>query len=194
MGIPVLKIRPPWDRLIFNMWIPILVRWHLYIETVPIWMPQIPIVDKSALSLVQVMARSHQATSQYLSQNWTSSMSTYPVNRPQWVEMNCRDLGTWQSKQDQHSTVNSLIKDAPNLKTSMYLVSSCSCLCPIFWDGVLSWEWRCGWSSADRRCSNYTWVINNLIDHKGAAYIRDLTVHPKDYAQQCLPGDMPHYL
>ena len=28
----------------------------------------------------------------------------------------------------------------------------------------------------DRRCSNYIWVINNLITHKGAIYIRDLTV------------------
>ena len=24
-------------------------------------------------------------------------------------------------------------------------------------------EWRCSWSSADRRCSNYVWVIDNLI-------------------------------
>ena len=28
---------------------------------------------------------------------------------------------------------------------------------------VLSGEWRCSWSSADRRCSNYIWVINKLI-------------------------------
>ena len=28
---------------------------------------------------------------------------------------------------------------------------------------VLSWEWRCSWSSADRRCSNCIWVINNFI-------------------------------
>ena len=34
-GIPMLKIRRSWDRLIFNMGIPILVRRHLYIETVP---------------------------------------------------------------------------------------------------------------------------------------------------------------
>ena len=26
------------------------------------------------------------------------------------------------------------------------------------------------------RCSNYIWVINNAIAHKGAPYIRDLTV------------------
>ena len=32
----------------------------------------------------------------------------------------------------------------------MLLVSSCSCLYPIRWSQVLSWEWRCSWSSADR--------------------------------------------
>ena len=43
----------------------------------------------------------------------------------------------------------------------------------------LSREWRCSWSSADRRCSNYIWVIDNFIAHWGASYIRDLTVHWK---------------
>ena len=37
MGIAMLKIRRSWDRLIFNMGIPILVRQHLYIETSPRW-------------------------------------------------------------------------------------------------------------------------------------------------------------
>ena len=59
----------------------------------------------------------------------------------------------------------------------MFLVSSCSCLCPIQWGQVLSREWRCSWSSADRRCSNYIWVIDNVIACQGASYIRDLTVH-----------------
>ena len=31
----------------------------------------------------------------------------------------------------------------------MLLVSSCSRLYPIRWSQVLSWEWRCSWSSAD---------------------------------------------
>ena len=35
LGIPVLKIRRSWDRLIFNMGIPILVRGYLYINTAP---------------------------------------------------------------------------------------------------------------------------------------------------------------
>ena len=59
----------------------------------------------------------------------------------------------------------------------MFLVSSCSSLCPIHWSHVLSWEWSCRRSSADRRCSNYIWMINNLIAHKGSTYIRDLTVY-----------------
>ena len=46
----------------------------------------------------------------------------------------------------------------------------------IHWSQVLSWEWRCSWSSADRRCSNYIWVINNFIAYSGASYIRGFTV------------------
>ena len=41
---------------------------------------------------------------------------------------------------------------------------------------VLRREWRCSWSSADRRCSNYIWFISNFIAHYGASYIRDVTV------------------
>ena len=33
-----------------------------------------------------------------------------------------------------------------------------SCLCPVHWSQVLSQEWRCSWSSADRHCSNYIWA------------------------------------
>ena len=43
------------------------------------------------------------------------------------------------------------------------LISSWSRLCPILWSQVLSREWRCSWSSADRRCSSYILVINNLL-------------------------------
>ena len=57
----------------------------------------------------------------------------------------------------------------------MIVVSSCSCLL-IHWSQQLSWEWRCSWSSADRRCSNYIWLINNSIANSGASYIRGLTL------------------
>ena len=43
-----------------------------------------------------------------------------------------------------------------------------------YWSLVISGEWRCSWSCADRQCSNYIWLINNLIAYKGVAYIRDL--------------------
>ena len=59
----------------------------------------------------------------------------------------------------------------------MFLISSCSCLCPTHWSQVLSREWRWSWCSADRRCSNYIWVINNFIACWGAAYVRDLKVY-----------------
>ena len=65
----------------------------------------------------------------------------------------------------------------------MFLVSSCSCLCPIQWSQVLSREWRCSWSSADRRCSNYIWVIDNFIAYIGATYIRDFTVVNVQYEE-----------
>ena len=60
--------------------------------------------------------------------------------------------------------------------TEMIVVSSCSCPWPIHWSQVLSWEWRCSWSSADRRYSNYIWVIDNFIANLGATYIRGLPV------------------
>ena len=47
-----------------------------------------------------------------------------------------------------------------------FLVFSCSCLHSIHWSQVLSWEWRCSWSKADRRCSNYIWVIDDFIASK----------------------------
>ena len=58
----------------------------------------------------------------------------------------------------------------------MILIPFCSCLGPIHWSPVLSREWRCSWSSAYRRCSNYVWVIDNFIALSDASYIRGLTV------------------
>ena len=69
----------------------------------------------------------------------------------------------WGHLNKAQHTVKSLIQAAPIPKTWMCLVSSCSCLCPIRWCNVLSREWRCSWNSADRRCPNLIWVINNFI-------------------------------
>ena len=62
-------------------------------------------------------------------------------------------------------TVKPLIQTTPNIITQMFLISCYSCLCLIHWSQMLSREWRCSWSSADRRCSNYIWVINNFIGY-----------------------------
>ena len=75
----------------------------------------------------------------------------------------------------------------------MILVSCCRCLCPINWSQVLNRSWRRSWSSADRRCSNYIWMIDKFIAYLGLSYIRDLTVylilltqgHPNSF-QTCL--------
>ena len=58
----------------------------------------------------------------------------------------------------------------------MFLVSSCSCLCPIHWSQVLNQEWRCNWSSTDRLCSSSIWVFNNFFGYHGAIHSRSLTV------------------
>ena len=79
------------------------------------------------------------------------------------------------SKLGRSATVKSLILIAPNPKTQMFLIVSCSCLCPIHWSQVFSWEWRCSWSSANRQCCNI-WMMNSCIVYKGVAYIRGLTV------------------
>ena len=59
----------------------------------------------------------------------------------------------------------------------MFFDSACSCLRTIYWSQVFSGEWRCSWSGANRRCSNYIWVINNFIPYSSVPYIRDLTVN-----------------
>ena len=48
-------------------------------------------------------------------------------------------------------------------------------ICCHYWQLILVWEW-CSWSSANRRCSNYIWVINNCIAYWGATYIIGLSV------------------
>ena len=55
-----------------------------------------------------------------------------------------------------------------NIRRTKFQNFNVSCLvlqlfCAIYWNQVLSREWRCSWSSADRRCFNYIWVIDNFV-------------------------------
>ena len=60
--------------------------WGISHEIAPRWIPLDLTDDKS--TLVQVMAWCHQATSHYLSQCWSRSMSPNGVTRPHWVKQN----------------------------------------------------------------------------------------------------------
>ena len=73
----------------------------------------------------------------------------------------------------------------------MFLVSACSCLCAIYLSRVLSRDRRCSWSSADRRCSDYIRVINNLIAYLSASYFRDLTVRSNDIHLMAISQEIP---
>ena len=59
--------------------------WSIACKIVLKWMPMDLTDGKSTLD--QVMAWCHQATSQYLSQCWSRSLSQYSVIRPQWVKV-----------------------------------------------------------------------------------------------------------
>ena len=59
----------------------------------------------------------------------------------------------------------------------MFFILPCSCRCIIHWSQELSREWGCSWSSANRQCSNYIWVIINFIAYWGVIYTRGLTMN-----------------
>ena len=76
-----------------------------------------------------------------------------------------------------NNTVKFIIQVAPHIPNFKCLLTRLAVVfCPIHWNQVSSWEWRCSWSSANRRCSNYIWMINNYIAYYSASCIRGFTV------------------
>ena len=138
-GNPIVEVRRSYDHLISTLELPILVRWHLYIELGLKFLYKTPSLNDLLLRWLQPLCRIYHKTCTLLC--FACLCCGY-------------NMGT---------TVKSLIYGTPNPKTYMILVLFCICLCPIYWSQVLSREWRCSWSSAGRRCSNYIWVINNLV-------------------------------
>ena len=57
-------------------------------------------------------------------------------------------------------TAKPLVYVAPHLNVSRLVLQL---FCLIHWSQMWSREWRCSWSSANRWCSNYIWVINKFI-------------------------------
>ena len=123
--------------------------------------------DKS--TLVQVMAWCRQATSYYLSQCWPRSLMPYGITRPQRVNV-----------------PSNLWYKAHQIMKLLY--SSCSCLCSIQWGQVLSREWRCCWSCADRSLLNplrpgVKSRVKMLLELRGQAMLQ---LHLSDQQFYCL--------
>ena len=82
--------RSEWNfRVIFKLY-SMIDCWVISCEIAVRWMPFDLTDDKS--TLVQVMAWCRQATSHYLSQCWSRSMSPYGVTRPQWVNTSSPEI------------------------------------------------------------------------------------------------------
>ena len=105
-----------------------------------------------------------------------SSMTFHDFSRKLYFSRFSRPCGNPESWyiQIHHKISNTSRTNSPNSNVSRLVWS---CICPSYWCQVLRREWRCSWSSAERRCSNYIWVIDKSIARYGASYIRDLTVH-----------------
>ena len=113
----------------------------------------------------------YDVTIMYTDQPWTDPSWIYNfaiADSADWFDNSCnRENGACHRAAVVEATIIATVKppiyNTPNPQTQMFSSSSCRCLCPIHWSQVLSRERRCSWSSADRRCSNYIWVINDFI-------------------------------
>ena len=84
-------------------------------------------------------------------------------------------LGCTGGEPMQDMLVNVQYKESINNSITVSLLAF-SCVYPICYSQVFSWEWKCSWSIADRRWPNYIWMSNKLIAYYSVAYIRDLMV------------------
>ena len=99
MGIPMLKIRQSWDHLIFNKGIPLLVRWHLYIEMAPWflhdWLWILHWIKFNELNIIF-----HLHSSQLPSQLWYHHQR-YTINCDfvisMWTDQVMHDGNVWKS-------------------------------------------------------------------------------------------------
>ena len=74
-------------------------------------------------------------------------------------------------------TSNTRRTDSQNLNVSR-LALELSLSNPL---NVLSRGWRCRWNSSDRRCSNYIWVINNILPIKVRLILKVSWYSPHDF-------------
>ena len=120
------------------------------------WMPQDLTDDKS--TLVQVMAWCHQATSHYLSQCWLSSLSSYGIARPQWVNqegpVDLVDIDTFQPRRSCW----------PQVATYPKLTWHWNPCKPHYWQFVKLQTIT--WTSVDLSSAKYSDIHLNAISHE----------------------------
>ena len=106
---------------------------------------------------------------QYISTYYVPDQAQYVQKRIDLVNYNVLDKGWICLPQDpivdvQFTTRNTIYRQVSNIRrTESQHLKDYRTVLPLSWSQMLSREWRCSWSSADRRCSNYIWVIDNFI-------------------------------
>ena len=136
----------------FRSWL--VAWWHQVITCTNI---DISSVEFCGIHLTKILQKVPKIRIHGMSLNNYTSEITAISPMGQWVKVPASPQ-CWEMREKKPIniyTVNSLIQDALNPKTWMFLISSCSCHCPIHWSQVLGREWRCTWYSPNRRCSNH---------------------------------------
>ena len=136
-------------------------------------------------SKFKVIAQLYRLTSLLLHENQTSnSWHTLFQNLTLKIQGQGHGWGK-MSRSHKQPSIHSMYRQVSNIRhtESQHLKDSRTVLRLSLPNPLLGRERRCSWSSADRRCSNYIWVIKNFIANKGEAYIRGFTVVPCQLAQ-----------
>ena len=131
-------------------------------------------------SKFKVIAQLYRLTSLLLHENQTSnSWHTLFQNLTLKIQGQGHGWGK-MSRSHKQPSIHSMYRQVSNIRhtESQHLKDSRTVLRLSLPNPLLGRERRCSWSSADRRCSNYIWVIKNFIANKGEAYIRGFTVVP----------------
>ena len=155
IGNLIVEIRPSYDYIISTMEFPTMVGWHLYIESGS-WTYNQMLVSTVATDAVDALVLKSQSTTKPSASTLQTQWMLYHT-----MSIRCDYCKIFNIRHNKSQTLN-----VSQLGLQLSLHNS----------QVFSGEWRCSWSSAERRCSNYIWVINNFIAYSSASYIRDLMV------------------
>ena len=109
-------------------------------------------VGVSALAFWWVMCRFYTYNHTEPAKKWSEHYTRILIKKKKKKTFNydCERVSHLRLSDTHHQ-----ISNTSHTKILMFLNSSCSCLCPVHWSQMLIQEWKCSWSSADRRCAYY---------------------------------------